>query len=209
MLSHDVTGRLSTALAGRYRVLRQLGEGGMAIVYLAEDVKHQREVALKLLRPELAPELGTERFLREIRLTAQLVHPNILPVLDSGEADGLLFYVMPLVRGATLRVRLERERQLPVDTAIRITEEVASALSHAHAHGILHRDVKPENILFADDHALLADFGIARPDAYLANDVKTVSGVALGTPAYMSPEQSAPDGSVDARSDLYALASVT
>ena len=153
--------RLTTALTDRYRVEHELGAGGMATVYLAHDLKHDRKVAIKVLHPDLGAALGSERFLSEIRTTAKLQHPHILPLLDSGEADGLLYYVMPLVTGETLRARLERERQLPIDDAVRIAREVADALGSAHALGIIHRDIKPENILLQGGHALVADFGIA------------------------------------------------
>ena len=156
-----VAARLTAALADRYRVDRELGAGGMATVYLARDLKHDRDVAIKVLHPDLGAALGGERFLSEIRTTARLQHPHILPLLDSGDADGLLFYVMPLVTGETLRTRLERERQLPVDDAVRIAREVADALDYAHGLGVIHRDIKPENILLQDGHALVADFGIA------------------------------------------------
>ena len=157
----DVAGHLVAALAGRYTIERELGQGGMATVYLAHDVRHDRQVAIKVLHPELAAALGGERFLSEIKTTAKLQHPHILPLLDSGEAGGLLFYVMPFVAGETLRRRLERERQLPVGDALRIAREVADALGDAHAHGIVHRDIKPEDILLQGGHALVADFGIA------------------------------------------------
>jgi TolB-like protein/tRNA A-37 threonylcarbamoyl transferase component Bud32 len=195
-------------LAGRYEIRRLIGRGGMAAVYLARDLKHDRDVAVKILEPELAHSLGSERFLREIRIAAQLTHPNILPLHDSGEADGLLYYVMPFVTGESLRDRLDRERQLPVADALRITCQVAAALEHAHRKGLLHRDIKPENILLEDGRALLADFGIARglDDAVAAR--LTATGLALGTPVYMSPEQAAADPRADARSDIYSLASV-
>ncbi|HTJ22974.1 MAG TPA: serine/threonine-protein kinase, partial [Gemmatimonadaceae bacterium] len=157
----DIVDRLNAALSSHYRVERELGSGGMAAVYLAHDVKHERDVAIKVLHPELAAALGAERFLSEIKTTAKLQHPHILPLLDSGEADGLLYYVMPYVPGETLRMRLVRERQLPIDDALRIAREVADALGAAHGMGIIHRDVKPENILLQGDHALVADFGIA------------------------------------------------
>jgi TolB-like protein/tRNA A-37 threonylcarbamoyl transferase component Bud32/Flp pilus assembly protein TadD len=195
-------------LAGRYEIRRLIGRGGMAAVYLARDVKHDRDVAVKILEPELTHSLGSERFLREIRIAAQLTHPNILPLHDSGEADGLLYYVMPFVTGESLRDRLDRERQLPVADALRITCQVAAALEHAHRKGLLHRDIKPENILLEDGRALLADFGIARGlDGAVAARL-TATGLALGTPVYMSPEQAAADPRVDARSDIYSLASV-
>ena len=160
-LTPDALPRLTAALSDRYAIERELGQGGMATVYLAHDIKHDRDVAIKVLHPDLGAALGAERFLTEIRTTARLQHPHILPLLDSGEADGLLYYVMPLVTGETLRARLERERQLPVDDAVRIAREVADALSYAHGRAVIHRDIKPENILLQDGHALVADFGIA------------------------------------------------
>jgi TolB-like protein/tetratricopeptide (TPR) repeat protein len=204
----DTLSRLRAALSGRYEVERELGAGGMAVVFLARDLQHDRAVALKVLREELGAGLATERFHREIRLAAQLVHPNILPLLDSGEADGRLWYAMPYVAGETLRTRLAREGTLPIDEAIRLTREIAGALTHAHAKGILHRDIKPENILLADGHALVADFGIARALHGDGSDRITDTGLTLGTPAYMSPEQSSGEKQLDPRSDLYALASV-
>jgi eukaryotic-like serine/threonine-protein kinase len=198
---------LRAALAGRYRLDRELGAGGMAVVYLARDLERDRDVALKVLRPELGPVAGVDRFDREIRLAARLVHPNILPVLDSGGDAALLWYTMPYVEGESLRARLDREKQLPLDEALRLTAEIADALGHAHGQGVLHRDIKPENILLASGHALVADFGIAR----LLGDTGarlTATGLAVGTPGYMSPEQSSGQRQLDARSDLYALASV-
>ncbi|HEU4829316.1 MAG TPA: protein kinase [Gemmatimonadales bacterium] len=199
------------AFGERYRVERELGRGGMATVYLAHDPRHDRPIALKVLLPELAVALGPERFAREIRLAARLQHPHILPVLDSGEvaAGGtpVFYYTMPFVAGESLRARLEREGPLPADDAIRLTREVADALDHAHRHGIIHRDVKPENILISDGHALLADFGIARAVAD-AGDRLTATGLSLGTPAYMSPEQATADPRVDARTDIYSLGCV-
>src|SRR5688572_15209031 len=181
--------RLTAALADRYRVERELGAGGMATVYLAHDLKHQRNVAIKLLHPDLGAALGGERFLSEVRTTARLQHPHILPLLDSGDADGLLYYVMPYVTGETLRARLEREQQLPIDDALRIAREVADALGAAHALGIVHRDVKPENILLQGGHALVADFGIALAVQQAGGQRMTQTGLSLGTPQYMSPEQ--------------------
>ena len=201
--------RLSAALADRYRVERELGQGGMATVYLAHDIKHDRDVAIKVLHPDLGAALGGERFLSEIRTTARLQHPHILPLLDSGEADGLLYYVMPLVNGETLRVRLERDRQLPVDEAVRIAREVADALGYAHGLGVVHRDIKPENILLQGGHALVADFGIALAVQHAGGTRMTQTGLSLGTPQYMSPEQAMGEKMIDARSDIYALGAVT
>src|SRR6266702_4020724 len=181
--------RLATALADRYGIQRELGRGGMATVHLARDLKHDRLVALKVLRPELAASLGADRFLREIQVTAHLTHPNILPLLDSGRADEFLYYVTPYVEGESLRSRLERERQLPVDEAVRLATEVAGALDYAHRHQIVHRDIKPENILLEDGQAVVADFGIARAIHAAEGEQRTATGVIIGTPAYMSPEQ--------------------
>ena len=201
--------RLGPALAGRYRIERELGQGGMATVYLAQDLRHDREVAIKVLHPDLGAVLGGERFLSEIKTTARLQHPHILPLLDSGEAEGLLFYVMPYVRGETLRTRLERERQLPIEDAIRIAREVADALGAAHAQGIIHRDIKPENILLQGGHALVADFGIALAVQHAGGARMTQTGLSLGTPSYMSPEQAMGERTVEARSDIYALGAMT
>ena len=200
--------RLSAALADRYRLERELGAGGMATVYLADDLKHQRRVAIQVLRPELAAVIGAERFLAEIRTTANLQHPQILPLHDSGEADGFLFYVMPFVEGESLRDRLDREKQLPVPDAVRIASEVASALGYAHRHGVIHRDIKPENILLHDGSALVADFGIAIA-ASKAGSRMTETGMSLGTPRYMSPEQAMGEREITARADVYALGCVT
>ena len=201
--------RLTTALSDRYRLDRELGAGGMATVYLAHDLKHDRDVAIKVLHPDLGAALGGERFLSEIRTTARLQHPHILPLLDSGEADGLLYYVMPLVTGETLRARLERERQLPIVDAVRIAREVASALDYAHRQNVIHRDIKPENILLHDGSALVADFGIALAVQSAGGARMTQTGLSLGTPQYMSPEQAMGERSIDARSDIYALGAVT
>jgi serine/threonine protein kinase len=201
--------RLTAALADRYRIERELGQGGMATVYLAHDLRHQRDVAIKVLHPDLGAALGGERFLSEIRTTAKLQHPHILPLLDSGTADTLLYYVMPYVRGETLRTRLERERQLPLEDAIRIAREVADALGAAHGLGIIHRDIKPENILLQGGHALVADFGIALAVQHAAGQRMTQTGLSLGTPQYMSPEQAMGEKTLDARSDIYALGAVT
>jgi serine/threonine-protein kinase len=203
----DLATRLRSALGERYRVEDELGAGGMAVVFRAHDLRHDRPVALKVLRPELATAIGADRFLHEIRLTAGLQHPHILPLYDSGEADGLLFYVMPLVAGESLRQRLARERQLPLADAIRLTGEIADALAAAHARGIVHRDVKPDNILLSGDHALVADFGIARAVEVAGAARLTATGLAIGTPGYMAPEQ-AGDESLDQRADVYALACV-
>jgi serine/threonine protein kinase len=199
---------LERALTDRYRIDRELGAGGMATVYLAEDRKHHRRVALKVLRPELAHALGPERFLREITTTASLRHPNILPLYDSGEAGAFLYYVMPFIEGESLRARLDAEKQLPLEDALHIACEVADALSYAHGRGVVHRDIKPENILLENGHALVADFGIARALSGAAADRLTETGLAIGTPAYMSPEQAAGERDVDGRSDLYALGCV-
>ena len=205
----DTLARLSAALSGRYRVERELGQGGMATVYLAHDLRHDRPVAIKVLHPELAAALGSERFLSEIKTTAKLQHPHILPLLDSGEAEGLLFYVMPYVSGETLRARLERERQLPISDALRIAKEAADALGAAHALGIIHRDIKPENILLQGGHALVADFGIALAVQQAGGHRMTQTGLSLGTPQYMSPEQALGERTVDSRADVYALGAVT
>src|SRR5687768_8265080 len=208
-LVSDVAGRLTAALADRYRVERELGAGGMATVYLAHDLKHDRDVAIKVLHPDLGAALGAERFLSEIRTTARLQHPHILPLLDSGEADGLLYYVMPLVTGETLRTRLDRERQLPIADAVRIAREVAGALDYAHRHAVIHRDIKPENVLLHDGSALVADFGIALAVQQAGGQRLTQTGLSLGTPQYMSPEQAMGERTIDARSDIYALGAVT
>jgi serine/threonine-protein kinase len=200
--------RLNTALAGRYRIERHLGEGGMAMVYLAHDLKHDRKVALKLLRPELAAVLGAERFVQEIKTTAALQHPHILPLFDSGTADGFLFYVMPYIEGETLRDKLSRETQLGVDESVRIAREVADALDYAHRHGVIHRDIKPENILLHDGRPMVADFGIALAVSAAAGGRMTETGLSLGTPFYMSPEQATADKDITGRSDVYSLASV-
>ena len=200
--------RLAAALADRYRVDGQLGQGGMATVYLAHDLRHNRPVALKVLRPELAAALGPDRFLREITITAQLEHPHIVPLLDSGEAAGFLYYTMPFVAGETLRQRLDREKQLPLDDAVEICGDVADALSYAHSKGVLHRDIKPENILLSGGHARVMDFGIARAVTAAGAATLTETGIVLGTPAYLSPEQVAGDRELDGRSDLYGLGCV-
>ena len=201
--------RVRTALAGRYAVERELGHGGMATVYLAEDLKHKRKVAIKVLRPELASLVGPQRFLREILIEARLEHPNILPLFDSGEAGGYLYYVMPYIEGESLRDRLEREAQLPLEDALYITREIATALDYAHSrHGVVHRDVKPENILLHEGRAILADFGIARAISEAGGDRVTETGHSPGTPPYMSPEQASGEITLDGRSDIYSLGCV-
>jgi serine/threonine-protein kinase len=204
----DLLNHLEKALGDRYRVERELGHGGMGLVFLAEDLKHHRKVALKVLRPELAQSLAAERFLREIRISAQLNHPNILTLIDSGEADGFMYYVMPYVEGESLRDRLNRETQLPLEDALEITREVADALSYAHSLGVVHRDIKPENILFEAGHAVVGDFGIARAVSEAGGEQLTESGLAVGTPAYMSPEQASGSDLFDARTDIYSLGCV-
>ena len=204
----DLPARLVEALEDRYTLQRELGRGGMATVYLAEDLRHGRRVAIKVLKPELAVVLGSERFLREIKLTAQLNHPHILPLLDSGEAGGLLYYVMPYLVGESLRDRLKLEKQLPIDDALRVTREVADALDYAHQNKVVHRDIKPDNILFQAGHAVVADFGIARAISAAGGEKLTTLGTAVGTPEYMSPEQAGGEDDIDGRSDQYALACV-
>jgi hypothetical protein len=204
----DQLGRLKAALADRYDVSRELGSGGMALVYLAEDLKHGRNVAIKVLKPELASALGSERFLREIEIAAGLDHPHILPVYDSGEADGFLYYVMPYVEGESLRQRLEKEKQLPLEDALQIAREVADALSYAHSRDVVHRDIKPANILLTEGHARVADFGIARAISAAGGERITSTGTSIGTPVYMSPEQIAGSPDLDGRSDLYSLGCV-
>src|SRR5438309_5772944 len=203
----DFLSRLAAALADRYRLEGQLGAGGMATVHLAHDLRHDRMVALKVLRPELAAVIGAERFLQEIKTTANLQHPHILSLIDSGENDQQLWYVMPLVEGESLRDRITREKQLPVPDAVRLAIEVASALDYAHRHGVIHRDIKPDNILLHDGHALVADFGIALA-ASRAGSRMTETGMSLGTPHYMSPEQAMGEREITARSDVYALGCV-
>jgi TolB-like protein/tetratricopeptide (TPR) repeat protein len=201
----EIRAKLEATLADRYAIERPLGEGGMAFVYLATDVKHEREVAIKVLKPELAASLGAERFLREIRITAKLQHPNILPLYDSGEADGVLYYVMPFVVGESLSDLIAREKQLAIPDAVQIAREVAEALSHAHTFGLVHRDIKPDNVMMSNGHAIVADFGIARAMSEAGGDKITQTGMAVGTPAYMSPEQAAGDPGVDGRTDIYSL----
>src|SRR5205809_5230070 len=201
----DLLDTLRRTLADRYAVEREIGRGGMATVFLAEDVKHHRPVAIKVLHAELAAALGAERFLREIEIAARLQHPHILPLYDSGSVAGLLYYVMPYVEGESLRDRLTRERQLPLEDAVQIGREVADALSYAHAQGVVHRDIKPENILLESGHAVVSDFGIARAINAAAGDKLTETGLAVGTPLYMSPEQGVGSTELDGRSDIYSL----
>ncbi len=204
----DQLEQVGSALAGRYRIERELGRGGMATVYLAEDLKHRRQVAIKVLDPALAEVIGAQRFVREVEVTANLSHPHILPLYDSGEAGGLLYYVMPYVTGENLRERMSREKQLPLEVAFSIARDVAEGLHYAHEKGVTHRDIKPENILLESGHALIADFGLAR--AVRAGDSETLTGAgfAVGTPPYMSPEQAAGERNLDGRSDQYSLACV-
>jgi Tol biopolymer transport system component len=205
----DIQSRLAGALADRYRIEREVGAGGMATVYLAHDLKHDRDVALKVLHPELGAVIGAERFLQEIKTTARLQHPHILGLIDSGEAGGLLFYVMPFVSGESLRNRLTREKQLPIPVALRIANEVASALDYAHRHGVVHRDIKPENVLLHDGQAMVADFGIALAVTMAGGGRITQTGMSLGTPHYMSPEQALGEKEITPRSDVYALGAMT
>src|SRR5687768_3814053 len=200
--------RPASALADRYRIERELGQGGMATVYLAQDLKHDRKVAVKVLKPELAAVLGAERFVAEIKTTAALQHPHILPLFDSGTTEGFLYYVMPFIDGETLRAKLDRETQLGVDEAVRIATNVADALDYAHRRGIIHRDIKPENILIQNGRPMVADFGIALAVSAAAGGRMTETGLSLGTPHYMSPEQATAEKEISARSDVYSLASV-
>ncbi|MGK7312346.1 MAG: protein kinase domain-containing protein [Candidatus Longimicrobiales bacterium M2_2A_002] len=208
MSGDGTVARLNAALEGRYRIDRKLGEGGMATVYLAEDLRHRRQVALKVLKPELAAVVGAERFLAEIETTANLQHPHILPLYDSGEADSFLFYVMPYVEDESLREKLDRERQLPIDDAVRIARAVAAGLDYAHRQGVVHRDIKPANILLQDGEPVIADFGIALAIQEAGGGRLTETGLSLGTPYYMSPEQATADRDPDARSDVYSLGCV-
>src|SRR5205809_1799025 len=201
----ELLARLRGALADRYALERELGRGGMATVYLARDLKHGRAVAIKVLRPELAAALGPERFLREIEVAARLTHPHILPLHDSGEAAGFLYYVMPFVQGESLRDRLHREPQLPIDEAVKIAREVATALSHAHSQDVVHRDIKPENILLSGGEAVVADFGVARAIVAACAETLRDTGLAVVTPGYMSPEQARGAMEIYSRSDVYSL----
>ncbi|MBI2614096.1 MAG: serine/threonine protein kinase, partial [Gemmatimonadetes bacterium] len=190
-------------LAERYAILRELGHGGMATVYLAEDLKHHRQVAIKVLHPDVAPASGSERFLREIEIAARLTYPHILAMHESGEADGFLYYVMPLVEGESLRERLARERELPVRDAVQILREIADALAYAHQHGVIHRDIKPDNVMLTSRHALVMDFGVAKAvSAATGVMTLTTAGLSIGTPAYMAPEQATADPHTDHRADL-------
>src|SRR5687768_11547092 len=204
----DGLARLTAALADRYRIVRVLGQGGMATVYVADDVRHHRKVAIKVLKPELAAVLGAERFVQEITTTAALQHPHILPLFDSGEADGFLYYVMPFIDGDTLRAKLDRETQLGIEESVRVATAVADAADYAHRHGVIHRDIKPENILLHDGRPVVADFGIALAVSAAAGGRMTETGLSLGTPHYMSPEQATADKEITGRSDIYSLASV-
>jgi serine/threonine protein kinase len=204
----DLREALQAALAGRYRVDREVGHGGMAIVYLAHDVRFDRDVAVKVLRPELASLVGPDRFAREVRITAHLQHPNILQVIEAGDATGIPYYITPFVEGESLAERLRHDRPLPVQEAVRIASEVADALAFAHSHGIVHRDIKPDNILLAGGHAVVADFGIAHALDEAGGERLTSSGFALGTPSYMSPEQASGHTPIDPRTDIYSLGCV-
>src|SRR6266498_4280950 len=201
----ELLDRLRSALADRYAVEREVGRGGMATVFLARDLRHRRPVALKLLHPQLAVSLGPERFLREIQIAAQLQHPHIVPLYDSGQAVDLLYYVMPYVEGETLRQRLERERQLSLDDALQLTRAVAAALDYAHRHRVIHRDIKPENVMLHEGEAMVTDFGIAKAVSAAASDNLTQTGASVGTPAYMCPERAAGAVELDGRSDVYSL----
>ncbi|MEP6766458.1 MAG: serine/threonine-protein kinase, partial [Gemmatimonadaceae bacterium] len=204
----EIQARIERALTGTYTIVRELGEGGMATVFLARDIKHDRDVAIKVLKPELAASIGVDRFLKEIRTTARLQHPHIMPLFDSGSVDGLLYYVMPHIQGESLADHLQRTGPLPVDEALRIIRQVAGALDFAHRQGLVHRDIKPENILMHDGEALLADFGIALGTREAGSDRLTGTGFLLGSPRYMSPEQAVGERDIDARADIYSLGAV-
>ncbi|MEE8060927.1 MAG: serine/threonine-protein kinase, partial [Gemmatimonadales bacterium] len=208
MVTDDHLERLRAGLEGRYTIEHELGRGGMATVYLAVDLKHRRQVALKLLHPEISSVMGPDRFLREIEIASKLHNPHILPLYDSGHVDGLVYYMMPYVEGESLREKLNREKQLRIDDALAITRDVAAGLSYAHSLGLVHRDIKPDNILLQGTQAVVTDFGIARAVDVVAGEELTDSGVVLGTPAYMSPEQGQLHGQVDGRSDIYSLGCV-
>jgi len=205
---NDLLDRLQEILSDRYRFERELGRGGMAVVVLAQDVRHQRPVAIKVFRSDVGDTTGIERFKREIRLLARLQHPHILPLYDSGTTGGTIYFVTPFVEGESLRQRLRREPQLPIDEAVRLTTEVADALDFAHQRDVVHRDIKPENILLHDGHAVVADFGIARAIRRSGAEWTTAAGMAVGSPAYMSPEQASGEREIDGRTDIYSLASV-
>ena len=207
-MTDDLQSRLAESLAGRYEVDREVGRGGMATVFLARDRKHDREVALKVLHPELAASLGSERFLREIQIAARLQHPHILPLYDSGQAGTLLYYVMPFVEGESLRDRLDRDKRLPVEDAVKLGRDIAAALDYAHRHGVVHRDIKPENVMLHEGEAIVTDFGIAKAVSAAGGERMTQTGMAVGTPAYMSPEQAMGEGEPDGRSDVYSLGCV-
>ncbi len=198
--------RLAAALSGSYRIEREVGVGGMATVYLAHDLKHDRQVALKILRPELSAAMGTDRFPREIHIIAQMQHPHILPLYDSGAVDGFLYYVMPFVEGESLHARLARVGPLPINETVRLLQEITDALSYAHARGIVHRDIKPDNVMLSGRHAVVTDFGVAKAVSASAGDKLTTVGIAVGTPQYMAPEQATAETTIDHRADLYALA---
>jgi len=201
----DIPNRLAAALSGSYRIEREVGVGGMATVYLAQDLKHDRQVALKILRPELTAAMGTDRFPREIHIIAQMQHPHILPLYDSGASEGFLYYVMPFVDGESLRSKLARTGPLPVNEAVRLLKEIADALSYAHARGIVHRDIKPDNVMLSGRHAAVTDFGVAKAVSAAGGDKLTTVGIAVGTPQYMAPEQAMAEVNIDHRVDLYAL----
>ena len=201
----DRLDHISAALSGSYRVEREVGVGGMATVYLAHDLKHDRKVALKILRPELTAAMGTDRFPREIHIIAQLQHPHILPLYDSGEVQGFLYYVMPYVEGESLRAKLARTGPLPINEAVRLLHEITDALAYAHARGIVHRDIKPDNVMISGRHAAVTDFGVAKAVSASAGDKLTTVGIAVGTPQYMAPEQAMAEPNIDHRADLYAL----
>jgi serine/threonine-protein kinase len=207
-MSADLLERLKSALADRYAVESEIGRGGMATVFLAEDLRHDRRVAIKVLHPELAAAVGGQRFLHEIKTVASLNHPHVLMLIDSGEADGLLYYVMPYAEGESLRQRLDREKQLPVDESVRIAVEVADGLDYAHRTGVVHRDIKPGNILLSERHAVIADFGIARAIEAAKGERVTSTGLGVGTPLYASPEQATGEETLDGRTDIYSLACV-
>ncbi|UCG87137.1 MAG: serine/threonine protein kinase, partial [Gemmatimonadota bacterium] len=202
----DLPAALKSALADRYKIERPIGRGGMATVYLASDLKHGRPIAIKVMRPDLAASLGSDRFLKEIEIAARLTHAHIVPLHDSGEADGFLYYVMPYVEGSSLRTLLNREPRLGMSQAISIAEQVADALDYAHRMGVLHRDIKPENILLSHGHAFVADFGVAKAVSTAGGETITRTGFGLGTPGYMSPEQAAGVRDIDQRTDVYGLA---